>query len=101
MDSQAYTDMTVRQRVCQRHRHQIRNIIARVQAERDLLKHALGDDRPSPDADRFPEPTVVAKANQAVPAMAMFEKYAAEAGLAASSYKRWKPLVEIRRFPRP
>ena len=24
----------------------------------------------------------------------MFEKYAAEAGLAASSYKRWKPLVE-------
>ena len=34
-------------------------IDARVQAKQDLLRHARGDYRPSPDADRFPEPTVV------------------------------------------
>jgi integrase len=69
-------------------------IDARVQAEQDLLRHARGDYRPSPDADRFREPTVLTKLNPAVPAIAMFEKYVLEAGLAASSVKRWKPLVE-------
>jgi integrase len=67
---------------------------ARVQAEKDLLRHARGDYLPSPEADRFREPMGLPNFKPAVRAMAMFDQYSKEAGLAASTVKRWKPLVE-------
>jgi hypothetical protein len=68
---------------------------ARIQAEQDLLRHARGDYRPSPDADRFPVPPDPEEGRSKVPAVAIFDQYAKEAGLASSTVKRWKPLIEI------
>jgi integrase len=65
---------------------------AKEQAARHLKKIAGGDYRRDRHATRFPEPEVLTNDGK-VPALAMFERYAAEAGHSPKTRVAWKAKV--------
>lgn len=67
---------------------------AKTQAGNLLLQNAGGDYTPDPKAGRFPSPDVL-KNDGKVAAFDMFDRYAAEAGLADKTYRDWKAKVTV------
>lgn len=70
-----------------------------IQAQEHLTRLAGGDYRPDPDSTRFPPLKIVPPENEAVAhgmkfeLIAVFEAYAMEKVIAASTYKKWKLII--------
>jgi site-specific recombinase XerD len=67
---------------------------ARILAEQHLKRNAASDYTPDPAAARFPSVEASDPDHAKAPALATFDQYAAEAGLKASTRKRWRGLIE-------
>lgn len=65
------------------------------QGHSTLARHAEGDYRPDPDAERFPPRAAIEPSPPPVPALTskdLFDKYQSEAKTAASTEKKWRGL---------
>ena len=67
---------------------------AKILAEQHLQRNSARDYTKDPAATRFPSMDAANPDYAKAPALATFDQYAAEAGLKASTRKRWRGLIE-------